>query len=264
MVPNLAFAAALALFHAEATSHYDRRRADLATWALAVWPWSCFFSYPYTESLFLLLVVGAFRLMAYRRWVAAGLVAALAAATRAPGLLLVLAFGAEAAQTRRRLPLAGVVLTPLGLAAFALLLWRTLGDPLAFWRAEETWVIHRNVLFPIGQVILMFEQQNPFKTESLALPVLIAFAAGAWWSWRNLPRRYGVFTAVLVVFLAYQGWHLGEYHSEPRYLLVVFPAFLAFGAFLARFERAQLPWFSLSAALLVVESALYGAHHFIG
>ena len=271
VIPNVAFAAALVLFRAEAASHYDPRRADLATWALAVWPWSNFFTYPYTESLFLLLVVAAFRLMAYRQWVLAGLLGALAAATRAPGLLLVFAFGAEAVEAgrlwgRRRVsgPAIAALVTPIGLIAFAALLWRVRGDPFAFWHAEETWVIHRNLLFPVGQVLLLVEQQNPFKTESLGLPVVIMFAAGAWWVWQNLPRRYGVFTVVTVVFFAYQGWHLGQYHSEPRYLLADFPCFIAFGAFLARHDRFQVPWFVLSSALLTVESALYGAHHFIG
>lgn len=266
LIPNLAFAIALALFHAEAQSHTDARRANLATWALAVWPWSVFFSYPYTEALFLLLVVGAFRLMAYRQWALAGVLGALAAATRAPGVLLMLAFGAEAAQTRRlRGPVAAALLTVLGLVAFMLLTARDIGDPLGFWHGQQLWVYyHRNPLFPLGEVILMFQQQNPFKTESLGLPVLAMFVVAAVWVWRGLPLRYGVFTAVAVALFAYQGWHLGEYHSVPRYLVVVFPCFIAFGAFLVRYDRWQIPWMALSATLLTVEAALYGSGRFIG
>ncbi|HEX6548386.1 MAG TPA: hypothetical protein VF134_06570 [Candidatus Dormibacteraeota bacterium] len=272
LIPNVAFALALVIFHAEVQSHTDGRRANLATWALAIWPWSVFFSYPYTEALFLLLVVGSFRLMAVGRWALAGLVAALAAATRFPGVLMVAAFGAEAAQFgriwgRRKVtgPVLAAVLTPLGLVAFALLLWRAIGDPLGFWHGQQLWVYyHRSPLFPIGEVVLMFEQQNPFKTESLGLPVLLMFVAGAVWTLRNLPWRYGVFTAVTVLLFAYQGWHLGEYHSVPRYLLADFACFFAFGAFLARYDKLQVPWFAISASLLVVEAALYGANHFIG
>ena len=172
LIPNLAFAIALAVFHADARAFFDGRRADLATWALAVWPWSVFFSYPYTEPLFLLAVVVAFRLAAHRQWVLAGLAAAAAAAARAPGILMVLAFGAEAVQAgrtwgRRRSagPLLALAITPLGLAVFALLLWRSIGDPLGFWHGEDLWVYsHRNPLFPVGEVVLMFEQLNPFKT----------------------------------------------------------------------------------------------------
>jgi hypothetical protein len=266
LIPNLAFAIALVLFHAEAQAHTDGRRANLATWTLAVWPWSVFFSYPYTEALFLLLVVAAFRLMAYRQWLLAGLLAALAAATRGPGVLMALAFGAEAAQTRRlRGPVLAALITPLGLLAFMLLTWRALGDPLGFWHGQQLWVYyHRNPLFPLGEVILMFEQQNPFKTESLGLPVLLLFVAGAIWVWRRLPWRYGVFTAVTVALFAYQGWHLGEYHSVPRYLVVDFACFIAFGAFLIRYDKLQIPWFAVSATLLTVEAALYGSGHFIG
>src|SRR5207302_6561624 len=219
LIPNVAFAIALVVFHAEAQALTDGRRAGLATWSLAVWPWSVFLSYPYTEALFLLFVVVAFRLMAYRQWLLAGVAAAMASATRFPGLLLVLAFGAEAAESGRVFgprrisgPVLAAIITPLGLAAFALLLWRSIGDPLGFWHGEQLWVYHqRNPLFPVGQVILMFEQQNPFKTESLGLPVALAFAAAAVWVARRLPWRYGVFTAVSVLLFAYQGWHLGEY-----------------------------------------------------
>lgn len=272
LIPNLAFAIALVVFHAEATSAFDARRAGLATWALAVWPWSVFFSYPYTESLFLLAVVAAFRLAGHRRWILAGLAGAAAAAARAPGILLVLAFGAEAVQGgrlwgRRRVsgPVVALVITPLGLLAFALLLWRSVGDPLGFWHGEDLWVYyHRNPLFPLGEVVLMFEQMNPFKTESLGLPVALMFAAAAVWVARRLPWRYGAFTVAAVVLFAYEGWHLGEYHSVPRYLVVVFPCFLAFGDLLARHERLQIPWMALSATLLTVEAALYGSNHFIG
>lgn len=266
LIPNLAFGIALALFHAEAASVFDRRRAGLATWALALWPWSVFFSYPYTESLFLLLTVGAFRLVGHRRWLLAGLAGALAAATRFPGILLAFAFGAEAWANRRLVgPLLAAVLTPLGLILFALLLWHDLRDPLAFWHGQETFVgPPRNPLFPVGEVVDMFRQQNPFKAESLGLPVLAAFAAAAVWVWRRLPLRYGAYTAVTVALFAYQGYHLRQYHSVPRYLLADFACFFAFGAFLARHDRWQIPWTALSAMLMTVEAALYGSGHFIG
>lgn len=266
LIPNLAFAAALVLFHAEACSVFDTRRAGLATWALALWPWSVFFSYPYTESLFLLLTVGAFRLAAHRQWVLAGLAGALAAATRAPGVLLAFAFGAEAWVSRRIAgPVLAIVLTPVGLVLFALLLWHDLHDPIAFWHGQETFAgPPRNPLFPIGEVVDMFTRQDPFKVESLGLPVLAAFVVAAIWVWRRLPLRYGVYTAVTVLLFAYQGYHLRQYHSVPRYLLADFACFFAFGAFLARYDRLQIPWTALSAMLMTVEAALYGAGHFIG
>ena len=271
LIPNLAFAAALALFHAEAQALFDPRRAGLATWVLAVWPWSVFFSYPYTESLFLLFVLAAFRLMAHRRWVLAGLAGALAAATRAPGILVAAAFAGELLGERqagrRRLagPLLGLVLTALGLAAFALMLWRFIGDPLGFWHGEDAWIYpYRNPLFPLGAVVQMFRDFNPFKTESLGLPVAAAFAVAAVWAARRLPWRYGAFTLVTVALFIYEGWHLGEYHSVPRYLVVDFVCFFAFGAVLARYDWLRTPWIALSATLLTVEAALYGSNHFIG
>ena len=92
----------------------------------------------------------------------------------------------------------------------------------------------------------------------------VAFAVAAIWVARRLPWRYGVFTIATVALFAYEGWHLGEYHSVPRYLVVDFACFYAFGALLARYDRLQIAWFALSATLLTVEAALYGAGRFIG
>jgi hypothetical protein len=50
----------------------------------------------------------------------------------------------------------------------------------------------------------------------------------------------------------------------PRYLVVVFPAFLAFGVLLERRPRLQLPWLAASGSLMAMEAALYGAGRFIG
>src|SRR3954464_14803640 len=66
--------------------------AALARWAvllLAVFPGALWFGAPYSESLFLLLSVGAFYAARTGRWWVAGLCAALAAGTRSAGLVLV-------------------------------------------------------------------------------------------------------------------------------------------------------------------------------
>ena len=56
---------------------------------LAFFPTAFFYGIPYTESLFLLLPVAAFLAARTGHWAIAGIVLALASATRVPGLLLV-------------------------------------------------------------------------------------------------------------------------------------------------------------------------------
>jgi hypothetical protein len=275
LISNLCFAAALGLLYSLARL-LDEGWAGTAVWVAALWPWASFYSYPYTESLLLLVSLLAFWFMERRRWLAAGLAAAAATAVRAPGLLLMTAFAGEIAERlsknrgprRELLPLAGaLVLAPLGLVLFALLLARSLHDPLAFAHAQAYWAAHapRSRLFPIGAVWQGLRDLNPFKAEAFGLPVLLLFGAGAVWVARSLPWRYGVYTAALVVLAFLQGyWFIASFHSVPRYLLVAFPAYFAFAAFLQRRPVLLLPWMALSTGMLLIESVLYGAGHFTG
>ena len=96
-------------------------------------------------------------------------------------------------------------------------------------------------------------------------PDAVAFGAGAVWVARSLPWRYGAYTGALVVLAFLQGYlFIASFHSVPRYLLVAFPAYFAFAAFLQRQPALLLPWMTLSTGMLLIESVLYCAGHFTG
>jgi hypothetical protein len=65
--------------------------ADLAVFAVALSPMAFFFSAVYSESMYLALTLGAFLSARQERWMRAGLLGALAAATRSSGLLVIAA-----------------------------------------------------------------------------------------------------------------------------------------------------------------------------
>jgi hypothetical protein len=67
--------------------------ANLAVFAVALSPMAFFFSAVYSESMYLALTLGAFLAARQERWMRAGLLGALAAATRSSGLLVMLALG---------------------------------------------------------------------------------------------------------------------------------------------------------------------------
>jgi hypothetical protein len=83
------FFAALVLLHRLTTIEIGERYARPTLLLLCFFPTSFFFGIPYSESLFLLLAVAAFLAARTGRWAIAGAVLALASATRAPGLLLI-------------------------------------------------------------------------------------------------------------------------------------------------------------------------------
>jgi hypothetical protein len=139
-----------------------------------VFPAALFFGAPYSESLFLLLAVGAFYAARTGRWAWAGAAAAGAAATRSAGVLLLLPLamlwwssgggvsagraaslgGGRAASLRsgRPAPLRGgrpaprrlrdaawLLLAPLGLAAYAAFLGIAEGDAWRFLDVQDAW-----------------------------------------------------------------------------------------------------------------------------
>src|SRR4029079_1806923 len=89
---------------------------------LALCPAAVYFGAPYSESLFLLLSVGAFYTARTGRWAWAGALAACAAATRSAGIVLLLPLFVLwlDSSPRRGRDVAWLALAPLGLAAYAL------------------------------------------------------------------------------------------------------------------------------------------------
>src|SRR2546430_623970 len=95
IIPNVCFFAALALLYVVALKRMDADRARLTVWLMALGPAAMFFSYPYTESVFLLLTVGAFLLMESGHWLLAGVAGGGGGGARFPPG--VLAFGRRGA-----------------------------------------------------------------------------------------------------------------------------------------------------------------------
>jgi hypothetical protein len=96
LVSNLSFLGALIALYGLTARELSVPAARTAVLLLAVFPTSFFFLAPLSESLFLLLAVGSFWAARRGRWLVAGALGALAAATRIVGIVLVAALAAEA------------------------------------------------------------------------------------------------------------------------------------------------------------------------
>ncbi len=132
---------------------------------VCIFPTAFFFFAAYNESLFLLLVAGAFLAMRRQRWWLAGLLGCLAALTRSAGLLLVVPYLYElwqvsilAEESRvtwcargvnilsiLERALAPILLIPLGTCIYSFYCWKMTGNPLEFaavqyhWARELSW-----------------------------------------------------------------------------------------------------------------------------
>ena len=250
------FLGALYLFHRLAELELGRSFARPALLLLAFFPASIFFGAPYSESLFLLVSVGAFYAARTGRWAWAGALAAAGSATRSAGVLLLLPLAilylygpredrphrALGRGLRPRYPLradaAWLCLAPLGLAAYTLYLWIAQGEPFAYLGLQEAW--HRELAGPLvgawdGTVAAwdalreLSSGSPPFEVERrnlLDFGFLVFAVVAAVGVWRRLPKAYGAYVvAALALPLSFPV--AGEpLMSLPRFIAVLFPLFL--------------------------------------
>ncbi|MGZ4395228.1 MAG: mannosyltransferase family protein [Gaiellaceae bacterium] len=227
---------------------------------LAICPMALFLGAVYSESLYLLLAVAAFALAERGRFLAAGAVVGLAILTRATGVALLPAL-AVMAWPRRRALLELAVAIPIA-AVYPLVLWREVGDPWAFWGAQDLWHRHLSWAGPLGGIWdgvhalwgptpsgaapMHASAVNIEGAVALAVCVLLTVVA-----WRKVGAPYGLFAALSLAIplsLPSSRWPL---LSLPRFALVIFPLFMALAALGAR-PRAHTFIVAASALFLGV------------
>lgn len=253
------FFALLFFYRAAREFGLDADAADRAVFYLAAFPTSYFFSLPLTESLFLLLTVASFYAGRRGRWWAAGLLGALASATRVTGVLLLPALAVLYLQRygrewRRREAL-WLLLVPAGLFAFMLFLHAITGNAFAF----------RDVLVAWGRTPGLFVVP---LWNYLSDPLLIASP----WDFRLI--NFGAAALALVagvVLLKRREWALGAYvllctlvalssqllQSQARYAMVLFPVFMVLATRAAARPRLDQTIRAVSLVLLTLLTALF-------
>jgi hypothetical protein len=281
------FAGALALLHRLVELELGRRVARTAVWLVALFPAALYFGAPYSESLFLLVSVGAFYAARTERWAWAGVLAAAASATRSAGLVLLVPLVLMWLEARPRRPgdLAWLALAPAGVGAYALYLGLDHGDALAFLDVQEVW--YRDFAGPFvgawdgavaawdglrqlasgSRETVYFERAagDPFRVAAinvLLFAFLVLAAVALVGTFRRLPRAYGAYAlAALSLPLSYPV-EPQPLMSLPRFVAVLFPLFVWLA--LVSEERGRtLHVASASAAGLGLFTAQFAAWEWI-
>ena len=216
---------------------------------LFAFPYSFFFSLPYSESVYAALAMAAFWFLARRRTLGASAVAAVLSATRVTGVLLtpVIALpyllamwralrrgdrgAASAAFAAALLP---VGLAPLGLFLFMLYLYIHTGDGLAFLHIQRAWNrVGGNPLIALWQGLTQFDLFSfaPRAGESQTLNALSGLAGLLLSAWILIRRRYAEswFLALSIVIPASHGLDsLARYTlAQPLFMVFLFDAVCA-------------------------------------
>jgi hypothetical protein len=234
IVSNLAFFGALVALYALTAREYSRDKAQRTLILMACFPTSFFFLAPYSESLYLLATLVAFWWARAERWPRAGMAGIVATLTRSAGIVLVPALTVEAWRRgpdgrARRIAFAALPL--LSIAGLAIYWSARTGDPLEPLHAQAAWM--RSLMpFPvtIGRAIVLGAEgigdaKGVYWSVDLILTALLLVPLAI--HWRAVPLSYLVYAGVLVLLVLSYPLPARPLLSDPRLLLVLFPAFWA-------------------------------------
>lgn len=269
IISNVSCVVALALLYRLVADLAGPAMASRSVFYLMAYPFAFFLSAAYNEAIFLMFTVAALYFMRRSNWLLAGVMGALASATRQAGVLLALAFAVEYLRQRDwklrevRADVLTVALIPVGILSYALYCWQAFGDPLKFVHAQAAW--GRAPTWPwVGTwralVVILDAARGGAVFQPLivlnaidilavvvTLILLVLSVVGPWRLGRE-SMYLVVFSAVsfLVILISPIGTSV-PLHGLPRYVLETIPAFMV----LARMgANRTLERFYLMPALL--------------
>jgi Gpi18-like mannosyltransferase len=275
VVANLAAAAAVLLLFKLVRERFEDRTAFATAAMISFFPASIFLSAGYTESLALLLMVSFFLAVARERFLAAAMLAGLAAATRSSGLVLfpVLLWELWSRRSPRRFLIEAVPLSIIatsGLWLYIIYLGFAFGHPLAF--ADGQAAFHENTtmsarllsaltLEPFGNINLT--DMSPAGLDRWFTLIFIALIVRSWFT--GISRGMTLFAALLLAlpYLTLCGGPAG-FTSMARFNLVSFPLFIVMALSTERWPWAVTGIVGIFGGLLLIYAALFSQWQWIG
>ncbi len=236
----VAFAFAMALLFKLARLDMPEPQAARTVLYAGIFPAAYFFGVVYSESLFLLCLVGAVLAIRQRRWVWGGLAGAAMTATRVNGVMFVpalvwLAWQANPPGRDRLYGTIAALASLGGIGGYCLYNFALSGDPFAWFHSIERWGYHPGGN-PVGGLLAIAQAllTRPYEflsTEGMApYDTLNALSAGAALVavplvWRRLG---GAYAAVILLGL-WLPLSSGQFEGLGRYCAVLFPLPLYLG-----------------------------------
>jgi len=263
VLSHIFFFFALLLLYRLAVVFGFAENSPRAVFYLAFFPVSYFFSLPVTESLFLLLTVASFLSAKLKKWWLAGLIGALASATRFSGVLLlpalvVLYFESGRDRPRKLGPeLAWLLIIPSGLVAFMAYLHAITGDALAFVKSQAAWSRRPGFfLTPLydylanpAEIVAKWD----FRTLNFVAAVMVVVCAVVLFKRRQFAlATYSILSVVLTLSSTLL-------QSQARYAMVVFPVYLVLGV-AGRNDKVDQVLRLIFIVLLTFLTAMFARH----
>ncbi|HMF97090.1 MAG TPA: mannosyltransferase family protein [Vicinamibacterales bacterium] len=284
LISLAAFCGALVYLYMFARDALGEEKAGFALWLLASYPFALFFGALYTESLFLVSVIGAFYHLTKGHLLGAAFWGLLAGLTKLNGVMLCLPLALVVvspwlspalvrdrfalpliAQPREskdgRLTLAGLgvaAMPAVGMLLYSAFIWRLTGDPLAWAKGHIAWgrTYQSLTTFVTTQYAFIANAGLSGYLASPGYDVLNALGAlfvltTAW----PVARRLGLSYAVLMVLMTLPPIVYGGWLSAGRFSSVMFPAFVWLANVIPQSQRSA--WLVGFGALQAFNAALF-------
>lgn len=239
---------------------------------MALFPGSFVLSFAYSEALLIALAAACLIALQRRQWLLAGVVAALATATRPNGLAVAAACGVAALvairERREWRSLVAPALAPLGVIAFHAYLRVQTGEDWVWFRMQsEVWKERMSFgVATMSEVGRFLTHPGTSTQEAIATATVFGTAALLWVAWKKrLPWPMVAYVAVVVVLMLLPH----TVTARPRFLYTAFPLIVALGAWWPEDRDrawARQGWsflMAVSGAGLVTLTALYGVRNAI-
>ena len=282
---------ALYFLYQIAEKHWGPKVARATVLTFAFFPTAFFLNAVYTEALFVGLSAGSFWAANVRRnLLLAGVLGALAAATRNLGVLLVIPLVYEWLRNRREFGwrgALGVGIVPAGLVGYMTFLWTRFGDPFitmaqqrVYWGREPTnplttlkmaWdEAGEGMRYIFDPTSLFFDQAlfgaafEASRTVDLAFLFLFLFLICVGFIVLTMDLEglwMYTFLIVMVPLIQSGGW--SPLMSLPRFVLDAFLLFFVLGYLLSYSRLALYVWVLVSGGLGAVLAALFVTGHWV-
>lgn len=283
LVGNLSLLIAACLFWRLLRIDFKTGQSRQIVLSLLLFPTAFFLGAVYGEAFFLCLVFGSFLAARRKKWLLAGILGAMASATRLVGIFLLPALAVEywlqlkesgrpvkPDKSSMIVPLLSICMVSLGLIFYMVYLNQHFNDPLKFIHSQPAFGASRSdkiiLLYQVfWRYLKMSVTVNFFSVlyyrVMLELFSAVTFLILGLMSFKKTRLSYAVFG--LLSFLA--PTLTGTFSSMPRYILVMFPVFIMIGTWLNGKRRQGLRWayYSISSVLLAINTALFLAGRFL-
>lgn len=268
LVANLFLFLAILSFWRLLKLDYGNKLSTQIIWLFLLFPTSFYLGAVYSESTFLTLVLTTFWAARKKRWWWAGILGAVASATRPVGIFLLPALLIEnwiqQKQNYKKLLMNSIpiFLVSLGLIIYMIYLNNHFNDPLKFLHVQSTFGADRStrivLLYQvIWRYIKMFFTVDInsllyFRVMQEFFLSIIFLILGI------LSFKYSRLSYAIFAFLCYLAPTLtGTFSSMPRYILVMFPVFIIWGKWLFKHDRIRRIWYVISGVWLIINMSLF-------